>query len=66
MESSNEKAYKSSHTRNLTELPSAKSGSEDDFVVSWTEKDEKRVRNKLDWQIVSFGQLMYLPPIAKD
>lgn len=31
----------------------AKEQSLDEFTVTWTPEEEKRVRNKLDWQIVS-------------
>lgn len=34
------------------DVPSDKDGSDEEFNVTWTEQEEKRVRNKLDWQIV--------------
>lgn len=34
------------------DIPSDKASSDDLFEITWTEAEEKRVRNKLDWQIV--------------
>ena len=55
MNSTNEKSLEKSHLGDLAQSSSGKSGSDDEFAVTWTEKDEKRVRNKLDWQIVSLS-----------
>ena len=47
-----EKAPDEAQAREFTDAPSDKYGSDEEFNITWTEKEEKRVRNKLDWQIV--------------
>lgn len=47
-----EKASEDAQAREVTDVPSDKYGSDEEFNITWTEKEEKRVRNKLDWQIV--------------
>jgi hypothetical protein len=48
-----EKLTDEPHMRESAEVPSDKSGSDDEFAITWTEKEESHVRHKLDWQIVS-------------
>ena len=52
MAATDEKLTDGAYMREVADVPSDKSGSDDEFAITWTEKEEKRVRNKLDWQIV--------------
>ena len=47
-----EKAPEEAQAREFTDVPSDKYVSDEEFNITWTEQEEKRVRNKLDWQIV--------------
>lgn len=53
MDLTREKMHKESHLQDYGDDSNGKSGSDDEFAVTWTEAEEKIVRNKLDWQIVS-------------
>jgi hypothetical protein len=52
-----EKLPEDPQMRELVEVPSDKVGSDELFEITWTEKEEKRVRNKLDWQIVCLSHM---------
>ncbi len=47
-----EKLPDDAHIREPVDASSDKASSDDLFEITWTEQEEKRVRNKLDWQIV--------------
>ncbi len=52
MASMAEKLPDDAHIREPVDVSSDKASSDDLFEITWTEQEEKRVRNKLDWQIV--------------
>lgn len=54
MDTPAEKIENGSETHELSKTTS------DEFAVTWTAQEEKKVRNKLDWQIVPMVTVLYL------
>ena len=54
MDTSIEKIGNDSDTHELAKTTS------EEFAVTWTDQEEKKVRNKLDWQIVPMVTVLYL------
>jgi hypothetical protein len=42
------------------ELDSKSDGSDNSGEITWTEEEEKRIRNKIDWRLVPTVTFLYL------